>query len=171
MAVAATRPSARLIRVVYVAYFVFAGIGEVLSRQAPGSALAAAAQVWSTLWYGVVALVLCRTFGDPTRGAGALAMASALIGCLFQSLYYGLALDHSAYVVAFGFFGLFLFFLGILVVRSALVPRAIGYALMLGVAAPLLSFAPPAIAPAFVLIAAAEGVLFLWLLIFGIRRS
>ena len=44
------------------------------------------------------------------------------------------------------------------------------YALMLGIAAPLLSFAPPSIAPAFLLIAAAEGVLFLWLLIFGIRR-
>lgn len=167
-----TRPSARMVSVAYFAYFVIAGIGQVLALQDPASSLAAAVEVGGTIWYGIVALLLCRLFGDPTRGVGVLAMVSVVVGCILQSLYYALALGHGAYVVGLAFFGLFLFFLGVLVVRSALIPRAIGVALIVGgAAACALPFVPPTLAPVFVLAAVSELLLWLWLLIFGVRRQ
>lgn len=158
--------------VLYLAYFVIAGIGQVLALQDPASALAAAVQVGGTMWYGVVALLLCRIFGDPTRGAGVLAMVSVVVGCVIQSLYYALGLARGAEILALAFFGLFLIFLGYLVVRSALIPRAIGVALIIGGAASgvlWLPFVPAALAPAFVLGGVAELALLLWLLIVGVR--
>lgn len=171
--VAVARPSARIAAVSYLAYFVIAGIGQLLAFQDPASALAAAVQVGGTMWYGIVALLLCRLFGDPTRGAGVLAMVSVVVGCVFQSLYYALGLGRGAEVLALAFFGLFLVFLGYLVVRSALIPRAIGVALIVGGAASCvlwLPFVPAALAPAFLLGGVAELMLFLWLLIVGVRR-
>ena len=159
--------------VLYLAYFVIAGIGQVLALQDPASALAAAAQVGGTMWYGIVALLLCRLFGDPTRGAGALAMVSVVVGCVFQSLYFALGLGRGAEVLALAFFGLFLVILGYLVVRSALIPRAVGVALIIGGAASCvlwLPFVPAALAPAFLLGGVAEFVLLLSLLIVGFRR-
>src|SRR2546428_1074506 len=145
------RPSARMTAVFYLAYFVIAGIGQLLALQDPSSALAVAVQVGGTVWYGVVALLLCRLFGDPTRGIGVLAMVSVVVGCVLQSLYYALGLGRGAYVLALVFFGLFLVFLGYLVVRSARIPRAIGVTLIVGGAAScvfLLPFVPAALAPA-----------------------
>ena len=166
-------PSARKIGVAYLAYFVIAGIGQVLAVQDPASALAAAVQVGGTIWYGIVALLLCRLFGDPSRGTGVLAMVSVVVGCVFQSLYYALGLGRGAEVLALAFFGLFLIFLGYLVLRSALIPRAIGIALIVGGAASCvlwLPFVPAALAPAFLLGGVAELVLLLWILIVGVRR-
>jgi hypothetical protein len=171
--IAVARPSARMAAVFYLVYFVIAGIGQALALQDPASALAAAVQVGGTMWYGIVALLLCRLFGDPTRGAGALAMVSVVVGCVLQSLYYALGLGRGAEVLALAFFGLFLVFLGYLVVHSALIPRAIGVALIVGGAASCvlwLPFVPAALAPAFLLGGVAELVLFLWLLIVGVRR-
>ena len=160
-----------MISVAYLAYFAIAGIGQVLALRDPSSSLAVAIEVSGTIWYAIVAVLLCRLFGDPTRGAGVLAMVSVAGGCVLQSLYYALALGHGAYVLGLAFFGLFLFFLGYLVVRSALIPRAIGVALIVGgAAACALPFVPPALAPAFLLTAVAELVLWLWLLIAGVRR-
>ena len=173
MTIAVARPSARMTAVVYLAYVVIAGIGQALALQDPASALAVAVQIGGTIWYGIVALLLCRLFGDPTRGAGAMAMASVVVGCVFQSLYYALDLSRGAEVLALAFFGLFLVLLGYLVVRSALIPRAIGVALIVGGAASCvlwLPFVPAALAPAFLLGGAAELVLLLWLLIVGVRR-
>ena len=173
MTVAVARPNARMTGVLYLAYFVIAGIGQVLALQDPASALAAAVQVGGTMWYGIVALWLCRLFGDPKRGAGILAMVSAVVGCVFQSLYYALGLGRGAEVLALAFFGFFLIFLGYLVVRSALIPRAIGVVLIVGGAASCvlwLPFVPAALAPAFLLGGVAELVLLLWLLIVGVRR-
>jgi hypothetical protein len=167
------RPSARFAGYVYLAYVVIAVIGQVLTLLDPASALAAAVQVGGTIWYGVVAFVLCRLFGDPTRGVGVVAIVSVLVGCVFQSLYYALALGRGAEVLALAFFGLFLVSLGYLVVRSALIPRAIGFALIVGGAASSalwLPFVPAALAPAFLLGGLAELVLLLWLLIVGVRR-
>src|SRR2546421_3415159 len=82
--VAVARPSARLTAVMYLAYFVIAGIGQVLAVLDPASALAAAVQVGGTMWYAIVALFLCRLFGDPTRGAGVLAIVSVVVGCVMQ---------------------------------------------------------------------------------------
>ena len=166
-------PSARKIGVAYLAYFVIAGIGQVLAVQDPASALAAAVQVGGTIWYGIVALLLCRLFGAPSRGTGVLAMVSVVVGCVFQSLYYALGLGRGAEVLALAFFGLFLIFLGYLVLRSALIPRAIGIALIVGGAASCvlwLPFVPAALAPAFLLGGVAELVLLLWILIVGVRR-
>jgi hypothetical protein len=76
-------------------------------------------------------------------------------------------------VIALAFFGLFLVLLGYLVVRSALIPRAIGIALIVGGAASSvlwLPFVPAALAPAFLLGGVGELALFLWLLIKGVRR-
>ena len=159
--------------VFYLAYFVIASVGQVLALQDPASALAAAMQVGGTMWYGIVALLLCRLFSDPTRGAGALALVSVVVGCVLQSLYYALGLGRGAEVLALAFFGLFLVFLGYLVVRSALIPRAIGVALIVGGAASCvlwLPFVPAALAPAFLLGGVAELALLLWLLIVGVRR-
>jgi hypothetical protein len=171
--VAVVRPSARVTSVFYLAYFVIAGIGQVLALQDPASALAAAVQVGGTIWYAIVALLLCRLFGDPTRGTGVLAMVSVVVACVVQSLYYGLGLGRGAEVLALAFFGLFLVFLGFLVVRSALIPRAIGVALIVGGAASSvlwLPFVPAALAPVFVLGGVAELALLLWLLVVGVRR-
>jgi hypothetical protein len=169
--VSLARPGARVASLVYLAYFVIAGTGQVLALQDPPSAFAAAVEVGGTIWYAIVALLLCRLFGDPTRGAGVLAIVSVVVGCVLQSLYYALALGHGAYVLALAFFGLFLFFLGYLVVRSALIPRAIGVALIVGgAAACALPFVPPALAPVFLLAGVAELVLWLWLLIVAVRR-
>jgi Domain of unknown function (DUF4386) len=173
VSVAVARPSARSIGLSYLAYFVIAGIGQVLAVQDPASSLAAAVQVGGTMWYGIVALLLCRLFGDPTRGAGALAMFSVVVGCVLQSLYYALGLGRGAEVLALAFFGLFLVVLGYLVVRSALIPRAIGVALIVGGAASSvlwLPFVPAALAPAFLLGGVGELVLLLWLVIVGVRR-
>jgi hypothetical protein len=159
--------------VFYVAYFVIAGIGQVLALEDPASALASAVQVGGTIWYGVLALLLCRLFGDPTRGAGILALLSVVVGCVMQSLYFALGLGRGAEVLALAFFGLFLVFLGYLVVRSALIPRAIGIALIVGGAASSvlwLPFVPAAFAPTFLLGGVAELALLLWLLIVGVRR-
>jgi len=164
--------SARSISLAYLAYFVIAGIGQVLALQDPASAFATAVQVGGTIWYAIVALLLCRLFGDPTRGAGVLAMVSVVVGCVLQSLYYALALGHGAYVVALAFFGLFLFLLGYLVLRSALIPSAIGVALIVGgAAACALPFVPPALAPVFVLAGIAELVLWLWLVIVAVKGT
>ena len=173
MTVGVARASARKIAVAYLAYFVIAGIGQVLALQDPASPLAAAVQVGGTIWYAVVALLLCRLFGDPTRGAGVLAIVSVVIGCIFQSVYFALGLGRGAEVLALAFFGLFLVFLGYLVVRSTLIPRAVGVALIVGGAASCvlwLPFVPAALAPAFLLGGVAELVLLLWLLIAGVKR-
>ena len=157
----------------YLAYFVIAGIGQALALQDPASALAVAVQVGGTVWYGILALVLCRLFGDPTRGAGVLAMISVVVGCIFQSLYFALGLARGAEVLALAFFGVFLVSLGYLVVRSALIPRAIGVALIVGGAASCvlwLPFVPAALAPAFLLGAVGELVLLVSLLVVGFRR-
>jgi len=168
------RPNARMIGVAYLAYFVIAGIGQALALRDAASALAVALQVGGTIWYAIVALLLCRLFGDPTRGIGVLAMVSVVVGCIFQSLYYALGLGHGAYVLALVFFGVFLVFLGFLVVRSARIPRAIGVALIVGGAAScvfLLPFVPAALAPAALVGGVGELVLLLWLLIVGVRPS
>jgi hypothetical protein len=171
--VVGARPSARIAAVFYLAYFVIAGIGQVLALRDPASALASAVQVGGTIWYGVLALLLCRLFGDPTHGAGVVALLSVVVGCVMQSLYFALGLGRGAEVLALAFFGFFLVFLGYLVVRSALIPRAIGVALIVGGAASSvlwLPFVPAALAPAFLLGGVAELALFLWLLIVGVRR-
>jgi hypothetical protein len=168
-----TRPSARATALLYLVYFVIAGIGQALALQVPASALAAVVQVGGTMWYGTVALRLCRLFGDPTRGAGVLAMVSAVVGCIVQSLYYTLGLGRGAEVLALAFFGLFLVVLGYLVVRSAFIPRVVGVALIVGGAASCvlwLPFVPAALAPLFLLGGVGELVLLLWLLIVGFRR-
>ena len=173
MTVAVARPRARVVAVFYLAYFVIAGIGQALALQDPASVLAAAVQVGGTIWYGVLAVLLCRLFGDPTRGVGVFALLSAVVGCVMQALYFALGLGRGAEVIALAFFGLFLVLLGYLVVRSALIPRAIGIALIVGGAASSvlwLPFVPAALAPAFLLGGVGEGALFLWLLIKGVRR-
>ncbi|MEA2660725.1 MAG: hypothetical protein QOH08_297 [Chloroflexota bacterium] len=173
MTVAVAQASVRMTVVSYLAYFVIAGIGQALALQDPASALASAVQVGGTIWYGIVALLLCRLFGDPTRGAGVLAMVSVVVGCVMQSLYFALGLGRGAEVLGLAFFGLFLVLLGYLVVRSALIPRAIGVALIIGGAASCvlwLPFVPAAFAPAFLLGGAGELALLLWLLIKGVRR-
>src|SRR5205814_10460544 len=68
--VAMARPNARMIGVAYLAYFVIGGIGQALALRDAASALAVAVQVGGTIWYAIVALLLCRLFGDPTRGIG-----------------------------------------------------------------------------------------------------
>jgi len=159
---------------VYLAYAALAVIGQVLSSLYPGSTIAAAAQVAGTLWYSIAALFLVRLFGDPSRGAGALAMVSVALGCVFQSLYYALALGRGAELVALTFFGMFLIFLGYLVIRSELIPRAIGMWLVAaGVAwfAVLLPVPAAVVAPVVLLAGSSELALLLWLLFRGTRRG
>jgi uncharacterized protein DUF4386 len=98
---------------------------------------------------------------------------SLVVGCVMQSLYFAIGLGRGAEVVALAFFGLFLVSLGYLVVRSALIPRAVGVVLIVGGAASCvlwLPFVPAALAPAFLLGGLGELVLLLWLLIKGVRR-
>jgi Domain of unknown function (DUF4386) len=166
------RPHARVVGLVYLAYAVIAGIGQGIAFLAPGSAIAAAAQVAGTLWYAFLATLLCRLFGDPARGAGFLAMVCVVIGCVLQSLYYAIGLGRQAELLALVFFGLFLVCLGFLVIRSALIPRAIGIWLMAGGLAWCLVVLPgPAalLGAVIILAGASELALMLWLLIRGTR--
>lgn len=170
MKVAVARPSARVVGLVYLAYAVIAGIGQGMAFLAPGSVIAAAAQVGGTLWYAFLAALLCRLFGDPTRGAGLLAMVCVAIGCVLQSLYYAMGLSRQSELLALVFFGLFLVCLGYLVLRSALIPRAIGIWLMAGGLAWCIVVlpAPAAVLGAVIVIAgASELALMLWLLVRG----
>jgi hypothetical protein len=160
--------------VVYLAYAVIAGIGQGIAFLAPGSAIAAAAQVAGTLWYAFLAVLLCRLFGDPARGAGIFAMVCVVIGCVLQSLYYALGLGRQAELLALVFFGFFLVFLGYLVIRSALIPRAIGIWLVAGGLAWSLVVVPgqtAVLAAVIVLAGASELVLMLWLLVRGTRAQ
>lgn len=174
LSVNAPRPTARTTGFVYLAYAGLAAIGQVLTTLYPGSDLAAAAQVAGTIWYAVAALLLVRLFGDPSRAvAGALATVSMAVGCVLQSLYYALGLGRGAELLALTFFGLFLIFLGYLVIRSALIPRAIGIWLVGGGVAWFLVLLPvPAVvaAPVILLAGSSELALLLWLLIRGTRR-
>ena len=173
MIVAAGRPTARTTGLAYLAYALLAIIGQTLAFVVPGSGLAIASQVGGTLWYAIAALFLVRLFGDPRRGAGTFAMVSVAIGCVFQSLYYALELGRGAELVALTFFGLFLIFLGYLVIRSALIPRPIGIWLVAaGVAwfAVLLPVPAAVVAPVILLAGSSELALLIWLLVRGTRR-
>src|SRR5438105_13605580 len=99
MSVAMARPSARMTAVMYLVYVAIAAVGQFLAVQDPTSSLASAVQVAGTIWYAIVALLLCRLLGDPSRRAGALAMVSVVVGSVLQSLDYGPGLASGAAVL------------------------------------------------------------------------
>jgi len=77
------------------------------------------------------------------------------------------------YDISFVLFGLFDFVLGLLIVRSTLLPRSLGVAMMIaGVVATTFLYPPLALALKWFVLpvaGAAEGVLMLWLLIRGVK--
>lgn len=123
--------------------------------------------------YAIVALLLGRLFEPAGRGLSWLVAAIGLAGCALSAVGpLGLG---AAPVNALAVFGAYCLGLGTLVVRSGLLPRWIGWLLMLGglswltFGLPDLSraLAPYNMAPG----AIAELIFTLWLLIFGVRQQ
>jgi hypothetical protein len=136
-----------------------------------GRAGADTMQIIAAADYVIVALLLGRLFEPAGRELSWGVAAVGLIGCLLSAAG-PLGLFVSP-VNALAVFGLYCLGLGLLVVRSALMPRWIGALLMLGgvswltFASPDLSrqLAPWNMAPGGI----AELIFTLWLLVFGVR--
>lgn len=137
------------------------------------TAAAEAMTVAAAIDYAIVALLLGRLFEPAGRAWSWAVAAVGLAGCALSAV--GPLHLATAPVNALAVFGLYCIGLGLLVVRSALVPRILGGLLMLGglswltFAAPALAdrLAPWNMAPG----AIAELLFTLWLLAFGVRRS
>jgi hypothetical protein len=125
----------------------------------------------AALDYALVALLLGRLFEPAGR---ALSWAVAVVGLAGCALSAGRPLHlFTSPVNALAVFGLYCIGLGVLVVRSALLPRVLGFLLMLG-GVSWLTFASPALAQQLAPFNMAPGaiaeILFtLWLLIFAVR--
>ena len=163
---------ARIAGLFYALNFVLGGLAFSWTAKGP-SAAADAMTVAAAVDYAIVALLLGRLF-EPTGRALSWAVAAVgLAGCAVSTVE-PLHL-FTAPVNALGVFGLYCIGLGTLVVRSAMMPRAIGVLLMLGglswltFAVPELAqrLAPWNMAPGGI----AELIFTLWLLAFGVRSG
>jgi hypothetical protein len=168
-------PSQRLARVAglfYALNIVLGTLALIWTRQGSPAAVeemtvAAAAD------YAIVVLLLGCLFEPAGRALSWIVAAVGLVGCAASALE-PLHLTASP-VNALAVFGVYCLGLGTLVVRSALMPRVIGLALMVG-GASWLTFALPSLshrlspwntAPG----AIAELIFTLWLLAFGVRAQ
>jgi hypothetical protein len=166
-------PSQRLARVAglfYALNFVLGSLALIWSRQ--GSPVGAEQMtVAAAADYAIVVLLLGCLFEPAGRALSWMVAAVGLVGCAVSALE-PLHLTTSP-VNALAVFGIYCVGLGTLVVRSALMPRVIGLALIVGgvswltFAFPSLShrIAPWNMAPG----AIAELIFTLWLLAFGVR--
>jgi tellurite resistance protein TehA-like permease len=161
---------ARIAALFYLLNFVLGGLAFALAKKG-SSPVSDAITLAAALDYAIVALLLGRLFELGNRAFSWAVAAVGLAGCALsasQSLHLvGTAINPLAV------FGIYCVGLGMLVLRSAVMPRVIGLLLMLG-GVSWLTFAAPAIAarlaPANMAPGAiAELVFTLWLLIFGVR--
>jgi len=148
-----------LVGLVYVVYFVLALSGEILKNPA--------LKLIGTAWYFVVAIALNVLLRPVDPGIAWVLLPTAAIGCLLQGVAI-LERSRAVQLRSFAVFGLFLFTLGYLVLRSTLLPSAIGVALTVGGLASSALIIPRlpigAVAVAGLLGMLAEGSLAAWLI-------
>lgn len=157
--------------------FVFLGLALQRLLRAEGARLASAIVVFTAVSAGSVVVTLvffagaisasvdpayAHAFGETARNGLVLIM---------------LDLQHAGSVLGGVFFGLWLVPVGVLVYRSAVMPRALGVAVLVGavswVLGAVLAFAAPTVGRGVTLTvsSAAEVALLLWLLVVGVRRQ
>jgi hypothetical protein len=162
---------ARIAGLFYALNFVLGMLA--LNWMQTGRAGADTMQVIAAADYAIVALLLGRLFEPAGRALSWAVAAIGLIGCLLSAV--GPLGLFASPVNALAVFGLYCFGLGVLAIRSELMPRIIGWLLMLGgvswltFAAPELAqrLAPWNMAPGGI----AELIFTLWLLVFGVREA
>lgn len=163
---------ARIAALFYAANFVLGTLAFMWLQQGR-TAAASQMTLFAAADYAVVALLLGRLFEPAGRALSWTVAAVGLAGCA-MSVIGPLGLGTPP-VNALAVFGLYCVGLGTLVARSGMMPRWIGWLLMLG-GVSWLTFALPALsrtlmpynmAPGFI----AELVFTLWLLVFGVRQS
>jgi tellurite resistance protein TehA-like permease len=161
---------ARTAALFYLLNFVLGGLAFSFVQKGRGP-VADAVTLAAALDYAIVALLLGRLFEVEDRAFSWGVAAVGLMGCALsaaQSLHLvGTQINPLA------IFGLYCLGLGVLIVRSALVPRIIGFLLMLG-GVSWLTFAAPALAAKLLPVNMAPGaiselIFTLWLLVFGVR--
>ena len=163
---------ARTAALFYVLNFVLGGLALSWTAKGPTPA-ADAITIAAAADYAIVVLLLGRLFELGGRALSWAVAAAGLVGCAL-SVVGPLHLGTSP-VNALAVFGLYCLGLGLLILRSQMLPRWIGGLLMLG-GLSWLTFASPALAeqlqpynmaPG----AIAELIFTLWLLILGVREQ
>jgi hypothetical protein len=163
-------PRARIAGMVYLLYFIFAILAQVLiSRR-----LASTGEALNLLADGLyiaVTLLLYRLLRPVSQMLSLVATILSLAGCVL-TVFAQLHLVSSGSIPLI-FFGPFCILLGYLIVRSVFLPRFLGVLLVLAGIAWLLYLLPivphSALRPIEVLGILAEGLLMLWLLVAGIK--
>jgi hypothetical protein len=165
-----SRALARCAGLFYALNFVLGIAGLVLTQQGRIAA-AEQATVSAAVEYAIVVLLLACLF-EPVGNRQSWGVAAiGLIGCAASAVG---PLDlFVSPVNALAIFGIYCIGLGALVVRSAMMPRVIGWLLMIG-GLSWLTYAWPALAKAvgpwnMALGAVAELIFTLWLLVFAVR--
>lgn len=143
-----------VVGVAYVVYFALAFAGEGL-KSTP-------LKLIGTAWYFVLAIALCLMLRPVEPAIAWALLPPAALGCVLQ----GVAILEKSRAVqrrSFAVFGLFLFVIGYLVLRSTFLPSAVGVALTVGGLASCALIIPrlptPALAVAGLLGILAEGSL------------
>lgn len=133
---------------------------------------AAVANGIATVAYVGVTVLFYQLFKPVSRTVSAIAAGFSLIGCAIGAL---VAFHVTVPISSLAFFGVYCILIGYLIVRSPFLPSILGVLLALG-GLSWLTFAWPPLArslspynygPGIL----GEGLLTLWLLIFGARRS
>ncbi|MGC9991627.1 MAG: DUF4386 domain-containing protein [Candidatus Cybelea sp.] len=164
-----TRSRARITGAVYLLYFLTAILAASSIGRVP-VAYSDAANLIANAGYVAVTLLLYQIFQPVSRSIALLAVAISIVGCVVQSLsLFHLAPPHSSLPI----FGLFNLTIGYLILRSTLLPRALGVMMALSGLAWLTVLSPDLLKHITMFVeiigVLAEGSLMLWLLIFGIN--
>lgn len=162
---------ARVIGLVYLLYFLTAMFSTTL--HGPNLAIyGEALNVISIACYVAVTLLFYGMFKPVNKSVSLLAALFGLAGCATQALsnFHLIPSNVSPLI----FFGPFNILIGYLIIRSTFLPRILG-ALMVFSGIGWLAFLVPPVASHFSLYIealgiAAEGLLMLWLLVFGATR-
>jgi hypothetical protein len=158
---------ARVAGVFYLLTFVTGSLALAFGRGRTAVSLVA------TACYVVVTILFYGLFKPVSRGLSLLALCFGLVGCVFGALGpFHLAPFHINSLVFFGFYCLLI---GYLILRSTFLPRILGVLMAFG-GLGWLTFISPSLADSispFNMLPGVlgEGLLTLWLLVFGVNAQ
>lgn len=159
----------RTIGIVYFLYFLTA-ISAVALGNLPRLALAV--NLISLVLYVALAVLFYKLFKPVNRSLSLIAALVSLAGCAIQAL----ALLHVHFAASINplvFFGPYCILIGYLILRCVFLPRILGALMVLAGAGWLLILLPQLakhlLTPAEFIGILAEGLLMLWLLVFGVN--
>ncbi len=163
------RSGARIIGAVYLLYFLAVIFASFLVGRVP-LAYSDAANLIANAVYVAVTLLLYEILKPVSRSVALIAVVISIAGCIVQSLsLFHLVSPQSALPI----FGLFNLTIGYLILRSTFLPRALGVLMALSGLAWLLVLSPELLKLTKMYIeitgVLAEGLLMLWLLVFGVN--